>query len=62
MLIKNSSAPGFGNGPPLPELHRRLKWVALGCIATLILLVGRLWQRPVEPFQAVHEVKHASRC
>jgi penicillin-binding protein 2 len=55
MLIKNSSAPGFGNGPPLPELHRRLKWIALACIAMLVLLVGRLWQLQVMRGEGYYE-------
>jgi len=33
-----------GYGPALPELHRRLRWVALLGIAAFALLVGRLWQ------------------
>jgi len=31
----------------LPELHRRLRWVALVGIAAFALLVGRLWQLQV---------------
>jgi penicillin-binding protein 2 len=33
-----------GVGPALPELHKRLRWVALAGLAALALLVGRLWQ------------------
>ena len=33
-----------GNGPALPELHRRLKWVALAAGIVLVLFVGRLYQ------------------
>ncbi|HSN26308.1 MAG TPA: hypothetical protein VLT45_08485, partial [Kofleriaceae bacterium] len=33
-----------GFGPALPELHRRLRWVALLALAAFALLVGRLWQ------------------
>lgn len=31
-------------GPALPELQKRLRWVALAGVAGLALLVGRLWQ------------------
>ena len=31
-------------GPALPELQRRLRWVAIAGIGALALLVGRLWQ------------------
>lgn len=44
MLIRPS---GAGNGPSLPELHRRLRWLALLGIAAFVLLVGRLWQLQV---------------
>jgi penicillin-binding protein 2 len=44
MLLRSSSSGGSGNGPVLPELRRRLKWVALVCLLALLLLVGRLWQ------------------
>lgn len=44
MLLRSSSGPGSGNGPSLPELHRRLKWVALVVILAFGFLVGRLWQ------------------
>ncbi len=47
MLLRSSSGPGSGNGPSLPELHRRLKWVALLAFALFALLVGRLWQLQV---------------
>lgn len=40
MMIRGDS----GFGPALPELHRRLRWVALLAIAAFALLVGRLWQ------------------
>ncbi len=43
MMIKGDS----GYGPALPELHRRLRWVALVVIAAFALLVGRLWQLQV---------------
>jgi penicillin-binding protein 2 len=47
MLLRSQTGPGSGNGPALPELHRRLKWVALFCVAALLALVGRLWQLQV---------------
>ncbi len=34
-------------GPALPELRRRLRWVALVVVAAFLLLVGRLWQLQV---------------
>jgi len=43
MMIRGDS----GYGPSLPELHRRLRWVAIGAIAGFALLVGRLWQLQV---------------
>jgi penicillin-binding protein 2 len=36
-----------GYGPSLPELHKRLRWLALVVIAGFALLVGRLWQLQV---------------
>jgi penicillin-binding protein 2 len=36
-----------GYGPSLPELHKRLRWVALFVIAAFALLIGRLWQLQV---------------
>lgn len=47
MLIRSSSGPGSGNGPALPELHRRLKWLALFMVSAFAVLVGRLWQLQV---------------
>jgi len=46
MLIRNSMSSG-SHGPALPELHKRLRWVALAGIAVFALLVGRLWQLQV---------------
>jgi penicillin-binding protein 2 len=43
MMIRGDS----GYGPSLPELHKRLRWVAIGVIAGFALLVGRLWQLQV---------------
>ena len=47
MLLRSPAGPGSGNGPALPELHRRLKWVALAGVAGFLLLAGRLWQLQV---------------
>ncbi len=55
MLIRQSSGPGTGNGPALPELHRRLKWVALVGIGALLVLIGRLWQLQVMRGQSYFE-------
>jgi penicillin-binding protein 2 len=55
MLIRHSSGPGSGNGPALPELHRRLKWVALIGIGALLVLVGRLWQLQVMRGESYYE-------
>jgi cell division protein FtsI/penicillin-binding protein 2 len=45
--IRNSVTQGSSYGPALPELHRRLRWVAIVGIAAFALLVGRLWQLQV---------------
>ncbi|HET7501530.1 MAG TPA: penicillin-binding protein 2 [Kofleriaceae bacterium] len=55
MLIRQSSGPGSGNGPALPELHRRLKWVAVIGIGALIVLIGRLWQLQVVRGESYYE-------
>ncbi|HEX2690942.1 MAG TPA: penicillin-binding protein 2 [Kofleriaceae bacterium] len=55
MLIRQSSGPGSGNGPALPELHRRLKWVALIGIGALVVLIGRLWQLQVMRGESYYE-------
>jgi len=55
VLIRHSSGPGSGNGPALPELHRRLKWVALIGIGALVVLVGRLWQLQVMRGESYYE-------
>jgi len=48
MLLKTPNNSGGGPGQlALPELHRRLKWVALIAIGAFVLLVGRLWQLQV---------------
>lgn len=43
MLVRGSS----GAGPALPELGRRLKWIALSLVIAFGLLIGRLWQLQV---------------
>ncbi len=41
MMIRGGSGFSSGNyGPALPELHKRLRWVALAALAALALLVG----------------------
>src|SRR6201991_2979047 len=55
MLLRSSQGPGSGNGPALPELHRRLKWVALGIIFAVFLLVGRLWQLQINRGESYYE-------
>src|SRR3954469_12809971 len=55
MLIRQSAGPGSGNGPALPELHRRLKWVAVIGIGALVVLVGRLWQLQVMRGESYYE-------
>jgi len=55
MLIRHSQGPGSGNGPVVPELHRRLKWVALVGVASFLLLVGRLWQLQVMRGEGYYE-------
>ena len=47
MMIHKGNMSGGGYGQALPELHRRLRWVALVGIAAFALLVGRLWQLQV---------------
>jgi penicillin-binding protein 2 len=54
MLMRSSSGPA-GNGPVLPELRRRLKWVALACLVALVLLVGRLWQLQIMRGEGYYE-------
>jgi penicillin-binding protein 2 len=43
MMIRGDS----GYGPALPELHKRLRWLALFVLAGFALLIGRLWQLQV---------------
>jgi penicillin-binding protein 2 len=55
MLIRSQTGAGSGNGPALPELHRRLKWVALVGIVAFVALVGRLWQLQVMRGESYYE-------
>lgn len=55
MLIRSQTGAGSGNGPALPELHRRLKWVALIGIVAFVVLVGRLWQLQVMRGESYYE-------
>jgi len=55
MLIRQSAGHGSGNGPALPELHRRLKWLAVIGIGALVVLVGRLWQLQVMRGESYYE-------
>ena len=43
MMIRGDS----GYGPSLPELHKRLRWLALVAFLGFAFLVGRLWQLQV---------------
>ena len=51
MMIRGDS----GYGPSLPELHKRLRWVALVVLAAFALLVGRLWQLQVMRGESYYE-------
>jgi penicillin-binding protein 2 len=44
MLLRSSQTSSPSGGPALPELRRRLKWVALFGLLFFATLVGRLWQ------------------
>lgn len=43
MLLRSTGGPS-GHGPALPELHKRLRWVAIFVVLSFLLLIGRLWQ------------------
>jgi penicillin-binding protein 2 len=47
MLLRPPQGPGSGNGTAVPELRRRLKWLALIVFGGFALLIGRLWQLQV---------------
>src|SRR5689334_19645543 len=51
MMIRGDS----GYGPALPELHKRLRWLALVVLAAFALLVGRLWQLQVMRGESYYE-------
>jgi len=53
--IRNSVTQGTSYGAALPELHRRLRWVALVGISAFALLVGRLWQLQVVRGESYYE-------
>ncbi|HWU91147.1 MAG TPA: penicillin-binding protein 2 [Kofleriaceae bacterium] len=55
MLLRSQTGPSSGNGPALPELHRRLKWVALVGVVALLVLAGRLWQLQVMRGEGYYE-------
>ncbi len=56
MLLKGGSSPSSSSGGlALPELHRRLKWVALISIGLFVLLIGRLWQLQVMRGESYYE-------
>jgi len=56
MLLKSGgSGAGGSGGVALPELHRRLRWVALAGIGALIFLVARLWQLQVMKGEGYYE-------
>jgi penicillin-binding protein 2 len=55
VLLRSQTGPGTGNGPALPELHRRLRWVALIGIVALLALAGRLWQLQVMRGEGYYE-------
>jgi penicillin-binding protein 2 len=54
VIIRNPFSSG-SYGPALPELHKRLRWVALVGIAVFALLVGRLWQLQVMRGESYYE-------
>src|SRR5436190_13610253 len=46
-LMSGQSSNSPSGGLALPELHRRLRWVAVVVVAAFALLGGRLWQLQV---------------
>ncbi len=54
LMIRSGMSSG-SHGPALPELHKRLRWVALVGIAAFALLVGRLWQLQVMRGEGYYE-------
>ncbi len=55
MMIHKGNMSGGGYGQALPELHRRLRWVAISGIAAFALLVGRLWELQVMRGESYYE-------
>ena len=59
MLLKTSSpsspASSSSGGAALPELHRRLRWLALVAIGVFVALVARLWQLQVMKGEGYYE-------
>ena len=56
MLLRGSgSSQSPSGGIALPELHRRLRWVALAAIAAFLILIGRLWQLQVMRGEGYYE-------
>jgi penicillin-binding protein 2 len=53
-MIRGSTSSS-GHGPALPELRKRLRWVALTGIVAMALLVGRLWQLQVMRGEGYYE-------
>lgn len=51
MLIR--SAPGTAN--PLPQLHRRVRWIVGVVALAFLVLIGRLWQLQVVRGERYHE-------
>ena len=51
MLIRG--APG--DGPAMPQLHRRLRWIVVLVVVALCALVGRLWQLQIVRGQRYYE-------
>ena len=54
-MMKGALNNTSGYGPALPELHKRLRWVALVVIAAFALLIGRLWQLQVMRGESYYE-------
>src|SRR6476661_6769479 len=54
-LVYRNSLSSPAGGPGLPELHKRLRWLALVVIAAFALLVGRLWQLQVMRGESYYE-------
>jgi len=55
MLLRSSSSSSSSGGAALPELHRRLRWVALIAIGAFVVLGARLWQLQVMRGEGYYE-------